>query len=248
MGSINAEAREDLQQLQAELARLKSELANPPDVDYKPIAQAAGLDDHQLRLIEQLFNTQNSTDIFAAQMRVYSACERIRDRRASKEAVPHLLEKRSNVEKEIKIAFAGVTRDGGTSWSEGWAIDDGASDEACQAARASDREQSWEQLVDDPNWHYDNGPWSFLDAIGFRYYLAPAMIREARGGSIGSFAYSLDHPIYEDELRTLLTPAQQAAIHHFLQYIREVMATFQWPDDDNPTVQQLSERWNVKTA
>lgn len=222
--------------------------AGPPDVDYRLIAQAAGLDEHQLRLIERLFNIHNSTDIFAAQLRVYSACERIRDGRASKEDVPRLLERCSNLEKEIRIAFAGVTREGGTSWSEGWEIDNNASDEACQAARASDREQSWEQLVDDPNWHYDYGPWSFLDAVAFRYYLAPAMIREARDGSIGSFAYALDHPIYEDELRTLLTPAQQAAIYHFLQYIREVMATFQWPDDDNPTMQQLSEKWNVKTA
>lgn len=74
------------------------------------------------------------------------------------------------------------------------------------------------------------------------------MIREARDGSIGSFAYSLDHPIYEDELRSVLTSAQFAAIHHFLRYILEVMATFDWPDDCDPRVHDLAEKWNVKTA
>jgi len=49
-----------------------------------------------------------------------------------------------------------------------------------------------------------------------------------------------------DELRTLLTPAQHAAIHHFLQYLVDLSATFRWEDNDSPTLQQLAEQWNVR--
>ena len=221
-------------------------MSRPPEVNYRSIAREAGLDEQQIRTIEQLFNVPQSVDIFVAKLGVYGVCQRIRDGLVGVDAVQRLLDRRMHLEREIFSAFAGVTRDGGTSWSEGWAIDCNGSDEECRAARESDRDQSWEQLVDVPNWNHDVGPWSFLDAIGFRYYLAPTMIRAAREGGIAAFAYALDHPVYGDELRTLLTPAQHAAIHHFLQYLLDVSATFQWPDNDSPTLQQLAEKWNVR--
>jgi hypothetical protein len=83
---------------------------------------------------------------------------------------------------EVYAAFKGVTREGGVSWSETRVMDGFGTEEQCVAARASDTEHSWEELVDDPRWRADMGVggFAFLDAIGFRYYLAPALIRELR--------------------------------------------------------------------
>jgi hypothetical protein len=90
---------------------------------------------------------------------------------------------RDEVIQEIYVAFKGVTREGGVSWSETLVIDsDGTMDQRL-FERERDTEQSWEDLVDDPTWNADIGigGFSFLDPIGFRYYIAPAMVRELRG-------------------------------------------------------------------
>lgn len=80
---------------------------------------------------------------------------------------------------EIEAAFAGVTREGGISWSEADAIDDYASPAERAAAREKDREKGWQDLVTDPTWPGSDVPsnWSFLDPIGYRYYLPAALIR-----------------------------------------------------------------------
>ena len=46
-------------------------------------------------------------------------------------------------------------------------------------AGEKDRERSWDVLVDPEKWkpHPSWGGFSFIDPIGFRYYVAPAMIR-----------------------------------------------------------------------
>lgn len=76
--------------------------------------------------------------------------------------------------------FRGVTRDRGVSWYESSVIDDYGSEEECAAARLEDQDATWEQLVDDSEWdhHPGSGGLGFVDAIGFRYYIAPAMIRD----------------------------------------------------------------------
>ncbi len=82
---------------------------------------------------------------------------------------------------EIYAAWKGVTREGGVSWSEAKAIDSDSSNEERAAARASDTESHWEELVDDPNWYHTMlGGYCFLDAIGFRYYIAPELARCVR--------------------------------------------------------------------
>ncbi len=105
----------------------------------------------------------------------------------------HLEEEQVAVEAQIRAAFKGVTRDGGISWSETDSIDLHETEEQQAAARASDAEQCWEDLVDDPNWDegIGVGGFTFLDAIGYRYYIAPAMIRSLYNGGVqlGSYVF-----------------------------------------------------------
>lgn len=95
----------------------------------------------------------------------------------------HLESERKAVVQEIHSAFAGVSREGGVSWSEAYVIDtyDGEVERA--AARARDTDRDWTELVADPNWsnHPGLGGYSFLDAIGFRYYLPASMCRVLEG-------------------------------------------------------------------
>ena len=80
---------------------------------------------------------------------------------------------------QIKVAFEGVTREGGVSWSEADAIDDYALPELRAAAKASDLDENWMEVAIDANWRIDDfdSNWSFLDDIGFRYYIPAAMMR-----------------------------------------------------------------------
>ncbi len=96
---------------------------------------------------------------------------------------------------EIRAAFAQVSRSGGISWSETRVIDMHGTAGEREAAHDEDRERGWTQLVDDPEW--DNtgiGGFSFLDPIGFRYYLPAAMCRVLLGNWSGDLAFHLTLP------------------------------------------------------
>lgn len=75
------------------------------------------------------------------------------------------------------MAFRGVSREGGVSWSETDVIDDYGTEEERAIARASDTDTEWEELILSGTFLDDAAPGSFcfLDAIGFRYYLPAAM-------------------------------------------------------------------------
>jgi hypothetical protein len=124
---------------------------------------------------------------------------------------------------DICNAFDGVKRDGGISWRECEAIDEGSSEEECEQARNLDKDMHWAELVDDPKWQPfpGAGGFPFIDEIGFRYYLAPTMIRFVRGeiteyypghllGSIDRFVAAGD-PAW--------TPAQLEAIARFILFM-----------------------------
>jgi hypothetical protein len=148
------------------------------------------------------------------------------------------------LETEIREAFKNVSREGGTSWNEGWAIDLNGSDEECAAARARDNETSWEELVDDPNWSTNACPWAFLDAIGFRYYLAPAMIRDVRKGYSEWLADALNHPIDEAELRSLMTQRQFAAVDRYFRFLIAVSDTWS-PPTDAEDLRNIYRKWRM---
>jgi hypothetical protein len=93
-------------------------------------------------------------------------------------------EERDAIVAEIYAAWKGVTREGGVSWSETTVIDDYGTIEQRLAAREHDQDRTWETLVDDPTWRVSAafGGFSFLDPIGFRYYIAPELVRCLRTG------------------------------------------------------------------
>lgn len=95
---------------------------------------------------------------------------------------------------EIYVAFRDVTREGGVSWSETGVLDDYGTEAERLAARDTDREWGWTELVDDSKWQPDTGwgGFSFLDAIGTRYYLPAALVRSVRLGRDVGIAFHID--------------------------------------------------------
>lgn len=97
--------------------------------------------------------------------------------------LPPLPPERDALIDAIREAFRDVSRAGGISWSECDVLDGYGSPEECAEARASDKDRHWSELVDDPKWQPfpGMGGFSFIDGIGFRYYLPVTMIRFLMG-------------------------------------------------------------------
>lgn len=84
---------------------------------------------------------------------------------------------------EIYAAFAGVSREGGVSWSESVVLDNYISMNQRLAARAYDTDTSWEQLVDDPLWNSYAGLSKFLEPDGnWRDYINSTKSVPGSGG------------------------------------------------------------------
>jgi hypothetical protein len=134
----------------------------------------------------------------------------------------HLQPEQRAVESQVRTAFHGVNRVEGVSWSESFVVDGFGSEADCRSARASDTEKSWEDLVDDPAWEDQpgTGGFNFLDAIGFRYYLAPAMIRCSRcgAGEFVGYALEVDSDFRRNQI-ALFTPEQKYATARFLRFM-----------------------------
>lgn len=156
------------------------------------------------------------------------------------------------VEAMIYERFRGVTREGGVSWSESEVIDVSypASIEERLAARALDNEPRWEELVEASNWDPETalGGFFFLDAIGFRYYLAPAMVRSTRLGFSERLTYRLRIPSEGEDGRTyglltvsLLDHAQCQAVARFVRFMVAMSewwkSTNRWGGDWKPTLE-----------
>ena len=132
--------------------------------------------------------------------------------------------------KEIVEAFKSVRREGGVSWSEADVIDDYGSMKERLAARAKDKEHSWQDLINDTNWYPQiGGRYSFLDPTGFRYYLPPAMIRAIRLGVDQGIQFHLTAPAVGNEFRDFATgkwsrfdETQLRCVAKFLRYMTEL--------------------------
>lgn len=129
------------------------------------------------------------------------------------------------VEAQIRDRFRGVGRVGGVSWSEAAVIDDWGSEEEQAAARATDTEKRWEDLVDDPAWDPEvgYGGFNFLDPIGFAYYIAPAMIRATRTGYGWPLEFHLQIDDVSRESRIACIRSHQArAVARFVRFMLSV--------------------------
>ncbi len=133
---------------------------------------------------------------------------------------------REQVIEQIASAFASVTRDGGVSWSEALAIDDFESEEGRRAARESDLDSHWSEMLAPGNWDpfCGVGGFNFLDPVGRRYYLPAAMTRILQVTPAGDEFNTPPELIIGDVLRQpgcLSTRAESAAVAQFFRYMAE---------------------------
>ena len=125
---------------------------------------------------------------------------------------------------EILKAFAGESRQGGISWSAAKVIENYGNEDEFSAAFDKDLDTDWQQLPGDPTWQIEGfGPFHFLDAIGYRYYLPAAMVVAVHGGDGFALQFSLRHSRKSDRAEnwSLLDGNQQLCIKHFLEYMIE---------------------------
>ena len=144
--------------------------------------------------------------------------------------------KQALIEK-ITQAFEGVSREGGVSLSEAWVIDDYGSDEERAEARARDSDKKWEE-VPDKDIHFGYSCFSFLDDIGFAYYIPAYMTWYLRNidsedpevvnsNTFEFLIYSLGPSMngvmseYTISQFRLCTLEQRRVIAHFLQFVEE---------------------------
>jgi hypothetical protein len=120
---------------------------------------------------------------------------------------------------EIREAFSGVTREGGCSWSQAYANDMNEPNPA-----VDDPDRDWLEVARDPRWRMDPGlgGFSFLDPIGFRYYLAAAMWRLVNEPDSGDISYHLQrsqHDRGREKRWSLFEPRQVRTVARFVAYM-----------------------------
>jgi hypothetical protein len=95
---------------------------------------------------------------------------------------------------DIEAAFDGVSREGGVSLHEAGVIDDYGSDTDRAQARLRDAEVRWQDVPEDDLWQ-EMSEHTFLDPIGFRYYL-PAFLIQVLKHFRKTIPYNHDWMIY----------------------------------------------------
>lgn len=164
---------------------------------------------------------------------------------------PELIARRDALIADIQTAFKGVSRTDGVSWSEAEALDGYPHNRMDpQQEREKDREKKWEDLVDDPAWDAETGicsEWSFLDSIGFRYYLPPAMIRNLRSGESESLCFHLTlHGVFHNSCLQSwqLFDAQQCrCVSAFILFMRDHSAAIDL-DESNDWQRAYESYWH----
>lgn len=164
---------------------------------------------------------------------------------------------RDAVVREIEIAFASVGRGGGVSWSEALVIDRYGTTAERAAARSQDRDRHWRDVAADPSWDPSPGlgGFSFLDPIGFRYYLPAAMTVHAKSlGTPSMLPYQLELPSeQEDDVNARpyrldqfepLTPPQRSAVARFLRLMHELASLAGGQRHLTPWLQAYRSYWH----
>ena len=165
---------------------------------------------------------------------------------------PELEQARIDLIEAIEQSFAGVTRVGGMSWRQA-ELEDGVaySDEEYRAAGRKDSETAWQQLVGSRIFEGCPSEWSFLDPIGYRYYLPACMITYLTlGENAGCLSDELTLNRYRDQgllqyrIRqwSLLDSAQRASIVQFIRFMGEWLLALA-PESDNYWDEALKSYW-----
>lgn len=131
---------------------------------------------------------------------------------------------------EIAAAFAGVSRDGGVSLHQAEVKDDYGSRDEELAARELDTDATWLEVPEeDIAGHWDI--LSFLDPIGFRYYIPAYMVwtlDNLDSNSADATVSALTQPVCKkpDHVQyrkyAIFSDSQRKAIGHFLQHLCDV--------------------------
>ena len=153
-------------------------------------------------------------------------------------------DERGSLIAEIHNAFGDVDRRHAVSWNECEARDSYAGEAACAAARRSDLDTHWRELINDPTWQPfpGTGGFSFIDAPGFRYYLPPTMIRFVRGDVTEWYEGHLLGVIerFTDEHAELFTARMFAVIARFMAFMSREE---QWPESQAAWRSALAGGW-----
>lgn len=153
---------------------------------------------------------------------------------------------------DIDVAFKGVTRGpDGISWNECDALDRYQPPRVCAAARGSDKDLQWPELVDDRSWDRfpGIGGFAFIYNEGFRYYLPPTMIRFLHGDVSewypGHLLHAIDRLVEPPELPHW-GESKLRSIARFISFIAHHDPELQhFPDDPNPWANAIAQRWHV---
>lgn len=188
--------------------------------------------------------------------------------------IPNYQARKAALIEKIIAAFDGVSREGGVSMSEANVIDDYGSEAERAAARASDIDTRWQDVTEEQL--AENWPISFLDAIGFRYYLPAYLIYylhwvddyiameddaplKFNGNNEHNLACHLSAGYWKGEIKEyflaefeMFSPVQGQAIAHFLQL--EAEREDAWKTEDlaqleaGRGVDEKFEEWKAKSA
>lgn len=150
---------------------------------------------------------------------------------------------------EIHEAFRDVTREGGVSWTEADLIDGGRGMADRLEGRAQDKDTRWQELVHVGHYHAWESNWSFLDAIGFRYYLPAKLIECLDDLDEVSMAYNLslakpkEMADYTRSMWGLLDERQSACVREFLAYASNEYAARYDDPEDNDWLEAYNSYW-----
>ena len=131
----------------------------------------------------------------------------------------------------ITTVFDGVSRRNGVTLHEAMVIDDYGSPAERAEARAQDTENRWQDVPED-DIRFSDAVLSFLDTLGFHYYLPAYMVwylghidntdpdywSNTFDSVIFHLTYQVDVDDYITQKFSLFTSAQLKATGHFLQF------------------------------
>lgn len=141
---------------------------------------------------------------------------------------------------EIRAAFADVSLGDGVSWNQGIEIDRYAQPDEIAAARATDAHLPWDRFATDTGWCVSPGigGFTFLDPIGYRFYLPAAMIRcmtdPHADDSTGCMPYHLtlseEFEHYKLDQWSLLNDRQRQCAARFVRWMATVEQEGEWEE------------------
>jgi hypothetical protein len=153
-------------------------------------------------------------------------------------------EERDAIVANIHAAFADVTRgEHGISWNESVALDNYEPEDICEAARRSDTDGHWSELIADSSWQPfpGIGGFSFINGEGFRYYLPPTMIRFLGGETTEWYPGHL-LGVIERFMEPHLLPLSDRQLRCIARFI-SFMARHD--DDPNSWMAAMDRRWHA---